>query len=325
MGSVEVDSVGLYMTSLSRRTLQGFDPRWPDIDQVGGLFIIPPDLSAEEIRFELGEGAVRAVEMHGKDLTPLADFPVEFLFANWPNVDAAPVNHMTRLRGLSIDSWRGDLMISRLRHLEWFGVVEVGHGQLDELFDNGHPTLRLLSAGKYREPDLLPLEHLGGLMSLAVVDSRSLTTLDGLGALPRLLSLDLTTCPGLATLAGIEQAKTLQAVTLESCNKVDDISPLADLHDLRVVQIEMRSTPSLAPLAGHPSLEYLWVIGRKPPSDQIEALLDTPSLRMIMTGPASWLRLSTGWEHFADASAMSEDVLQLRERGITALNALKYQ
>jgi hypothetical protein len=132
-------------------------------------------------------------------------------------------------------------------------------------------------------------------------------------------------CPGLATLDGIEAAKALQAVTLETCNRVDDLGPLADLPDLRVVQVEMRSTPSVAPLAGHPSLEYLWVIGRKPPSDQIEALLETTSLRMIMMGRATWLRLPTGWKHFEDSYTMSEDELQLRELSIAALNSLKYQ
>jgi hypothetical protein len=165
------------MTSLSRRALQGYDPRWVDIDQMGGLFIVPPDMSAEEICCELGGGEVRAVEMHGRDLAPLADFPVEYLFTTWPNVDASAINRMTRLRGLSLDSWSGDLLVSRLGHLEWFGVVEVEHGQLDELFDNGHQTLRWFSAGKYREPDISPLGRLEALTSLAVVDSRKLTTL----------------------------------------------------------------------------------------------------------------------------------------------------
>ena len=310
---------------MSRRALQGFDPRWEDIDQMGGLYIVPPDMSVEEIQLELGGGAVRAVEMHGGDLASLADFPVEYLFTTWPNVDAAPINRMTRLRGLSLDSWGGDLLVSRLRHLEWFGVVEVEHGQLDELFDNGHPTMRWFSAGKYREPDISPLERLVGLTSLAVVDSRKLTTLEGLGALSRLASLDLTMCPKLASLDGIEAATALQAVTLETCNRVDDLGPLANLPDLRVVQIEMRSTPSVAPLAGHPSLEYLWVIGRKPPSGEIEALLETTSLRMINAGRATWLRLPTGWKHFDDIYAMSEDELELRERSIAALNGLKYQ
>ena len=303
----------------------GFDPRWADIEAAGGLHIIPPQMGDNEVRREIAGGSIRAVEAHIPDLSPLLDFPIEFLMTTWPDVDATPINRLTRLRGLSLDSWSGDLSVSLLPDLEWFGVIEAEPGQLDDLFDSGHPKLLSLSVGRYREQDLSPLHALNGLVSLAIVNSRSLETLEGIGNLDGLAHLDLTTCPRLASLRGLETAPRLRAVTLESCNRIDDLSPLAGLPNLRVVQIEMRETPSLAPLNGHPRLEFLWIVGREPRAEEIETLLETTSIRMINAGRSSWLRMDEGWKHFANLYAMSDRELQLRDELITELNAAKYQ
>lgn len=48
------DSVAWRMKSFTRRKLQGFDPRWADVDAVGGLYFVPPNTTAEVLREAAG-------------------------------------------------------------------------------------------------------------------------------------------------------------------------------------------------------------------------------------------------------------------------------
>src|SRR5690606_19871093 len=145
------------------------------------------------------------------------------------------------------------------------------------LLQKGGRALHHLSLGRYPYPDLTPLVRLDRLTHLAVGDSRRFERLYGIGALPALRHLSVYLCRNLASLAGIEAAPGLWHVDLDRCNRITDLAPLAAMQGLRSLQLEMRNPPPLVPFVGHASLEYVWVISRKqPPEEVVEALLGSP-------------------------------------------------
>ena len=311
------------MKYLSPRLLQGIDGRWDAIGAAGGLYVADPSAAPEALRQEVIGGNVRALEVHADDLTWLEGLPLEFVVAHGGLVDITPIRTLRSLRGLSVDAWVGDLDLSHFPLLRWFGVSEVEKGQLDRLYETGHPTLEMLEVGKYREADLTSLSRLTRLQDLSIVDSRSLASLSGIGALPNLRLLDLHTCPQLATVEGIQSATMLRAIVLTTCNRIEDLAPVRSLPDLKVVQIEMRHPPSLQPLVGHDSVEFVWVIGGKPPPGEIELLSESPAMRMVNSNRASWMRADDGWIHVDNIYAMTTEQLELHETLLADLNRLK--
>ena len=268
---------------------------------------------------------MRAIEVQTRELSWLEGLPLDFLVLNVTAPDIAPVNTLPTLRGLTVDSWQGDLAFALLPNLEWFGVVEAEPGQLDGLYRLNHSTISMLSIGRYREGELTALAGLGRLKSLSIVDSRSLTSLEGIEALTDLRVLDLSMCRKLPGLAAMDGAAALQAVTLDTCNHVGDLHQLALLPDLRVVQIEMRTLPGLGPLAGHPTLEFVWLIGGRPTPGDVEALLADSALKMVKANRAVWMRGNDGWRHVPDMYAMAADEDEHHTRLVAELNAWKYQ
>lgn len=312
-------------TQLPRRMLQGVDTRFAAIEAVGGLYIAAEDGDRDQFRRAVLDGEVRAIEVQTRDLSWLVGLPLDFLVLNVPAPDIAPVGTLPTLRGLTLDSWHGDLDFAQLPNLEWFSVVELGPGQLDGLYRLGHSTVSTLSIGRYRESDVTALAGLGRLKSLTIVDSRALTSLEGIEALTNLRVLDLSICPQLSGLNAIHGAAALQAVTLETCNRVSDLHPLALLPDLRVVQIEMRTLPGMGPLAGHPSLEFVWLIGGRPTPEDVEALLADSQLKMVNAGREVWMRRNNGWTHVPDLYAMAPPDDEHHTRLVAELSAWKYQ
>lgn len=285
------------------------------IEAVGGLFIVPPEADPDRVRQAVLAGGIRALEVHARNLDFLSTLPLQFLVVNAAMPRVAPVNSLADLRGLALNAWKGDLDFCALPHLEWFGVTEVERDQLDALFEHGHQRLHHLAIGKYRETDFSALSTLTMLTHLSVGDSRALTGVTGIETLPRLRYFDVYSCPGLATLSGIEAAISLQHVEISRCNKIDRLEDIAALPNLRSLQIEMDRPPSLTPLIGQPTLEYLWLVGgRKPAAEEIYRLLDNPPLRFLASSRRQWLRASTGWLHIPDIYAMNEDEASLRER-----------
>ena len=310
--------------ALEQRGLEGEDPRWAAIDEAGGLYVVPPGTHPSIVRDAVLRDGVRALEVQGKPLTALHDLPIEFLFTTAPDVDASVLNTLGRLRGLSLDSWVGDLDVGQLSNLEWFGVTEVDPGQLDSLWASGHARLQRLVVGRYRHTDLRPLVRLPEVHDLTIVDSRALTSVAGIGSLPRLRTLDLALCPKLDSLAGIEEARGLQSLVLDTCNRIDDLGPLERLRDLRVLQIDMRKPPSLIPIEGHVSLEFIWLITRHRPLGEIDELLSSPRLRMVTMRRHCWMLGPGGWHHIEDIYSMTPHEERRYRELLGELNRSKY-
>lgn len=310
--------------ALERRELVGFDPRWAAINAGGGLFVATRDTDWGALREQVVRGRIRALEVHTADLDPLEGLPLEYLFVVGRSVDGALLTTLANLRGLSLDTLAGHFSLNRLPHLRWFGIAESVSDQLEHLVSGGHGRLEWLSVGKYREPDLRPVAELPQLAHLSIVESRSLVSLAGLGALSRLRVLELAICPKLKGIDGIDSARALQGLVLDSCNQVESLDPLAAVEPLRVIQLEMRSPPPLSPLVGHPSLEFLWLVGGKRPEGEVEMLLDNARLRMVNMKRASWMRRHGRWARYDNVYAMTPGELRLYEDLVDELNGVKY-
>jgi hypothetical protein len=215
---------------------------------------------------------------------------------------------MASLRGLVVDSWTGDLDFSSLPNLEWFHITEADPGQLDSLFA-GHARVHHVAIGKYAERDLRALANLTALVRLELFNTRRLVSLDGAEKLAeQLRSLDLAICPKLKSLEGIGGASGLEYVGLTSCNKIEDLTPICGLDGLVALDIEMRKPPPLIPLASHPNLRFVSVIGGSRPRAEVENLLDAPSLEMVSVRRSVWLRTNGEWAMFdAYDSGMYEE------------------
>jgi hypothetical protein len=307
---------------LGRRVLAGFDRRWPAIEAAGGLYVAPANASAGKLRHAVEAVGTRALELRTGDLTVLEGIHLEYLFVAAPVTDVRPLEGLPALKGLSLESWRGDLDLSRLPALDWFGALEVKPGQVEVLLSAGHPRLTWLALGRYRNDDLTPLGRLPALTTLWVGETRTLATVDGVADLRQLRSLTLSRCVRLGTLSGVERSPSLQAVVVDSCPRVQALDPLADVAGLRLVQIESRNPPSLEPLIGHPRLEFAWLIGGGPPAAEVDALLGNPSLRLLVTRRATWLRDRDGWTS-VDMYAMTPEQQDTYDRLMADLNRAK--
>jgi hypothetical protein len=308
--------------ALPFRQVEGRGSQLDAIRAFGGLLVVPADVDPEALGRAVVEEGARAIELHSADLALVAGLPIAVLRVASVTPDVAGLGELPTLRGLSLDAWRGHLDLGALPNLEWLGVTEMAPDQVGS-FEVTHDRLRVLSIGRYRSTDLHPLAGLSRLESLSISDSCSLASLDGVGAFPALAALELAVCPQLATLDGIAAASALQSVVLETCNRVDDLAPLARLSDLRVVQVEMRSPPTLRPLVGHGALEFVWLIGAKRPADEIEALLENRGLRLVNVNRATWMRTAGGWLHIDSIYGMTPDQLDTYQRLVADLDGWK--
>jgi len=260
----------------------------------GGLWAIPHwSLSNWELMRRNGEfiaeaqrRRVRALEVDTLDEALVEALPdLEFLRVAGI-ADGQLIERLERLRFLGLATWTGSLDFGRLPALEWLAVGESEAGDLDTL-EPGHPTLRNLIVGRYAFADLAPLARLR-LVRLSLGDSRRLASLDGAGGLAQTLTgLDLWRLPALGVLDGIARLSGLEVVTLSSLRNVTTLHWASALPNLRLLDIrELKNVESLAPLAGHPSLEYV-LFGRTRDMD-LEPLRQIPNLRICSSPPGRW-------------------------------------
>ncbi|MDQ0269208.1 leucine-rich repeat domain-containing protein [Cytobacillus purgationiresistens] len=125
------------------------------------------------------------------------------LYGN-PVVDLSPISGLTKLASLDIDE-TGVKNLSPLKSLK--NLVE-------------------LYASYLQVKDFSPLSELTAIHSITLVGN-SMNRLPNLSKLNNLIMLDLTE-NGLSSLKGIEQAKNLQYLSLDS-NPITDFSPLSNL------------------------------------------------------------------------------------------------
>jgi hypothetical protein len=300
--------------ALIRLDLPSKDSMNRAMDLVGGLYAVQEPADPRELRAEVLARGIRALQVPpGADLGWANGLPLEFLIVPLAG-SVEVVGTLQRLRGLHLGSWTGPLPFGALPSLEWFDTQEPERGQIDPLLELSSERLHHLSVGRYPFADTTPLRALQHLTHVALGDSRRLRSVDGLGHLRHLRHIVLYRCPGLESLAGLEAVPGLRHIEIENCSRITDLSPLADLTDLRSVKLELRTIPSLAPLIGHPGLEFVWLVSTKRPDAQVvEPLLQSPRLRFLAAGRSCWLRTEGAWKAIPNIYAATRGEAVLHE------------
>ena len=281
------------MTGLFRRELLSLRSDHRAMNEAGGLWTIPSTMDRWELMKqrqgmleEARRRGVRALDADEVDQALVEAVPdLEFLRDDGISPGRL-IQRLTRLRFLGLATWEGELDLGTLRSLEWLAIGECKPGQLDSLA-RGHPSLRSLTVGQYPASDLGPIARLR-LERLSLGNSRKLTALANPGAAAEtLVGLELWMLPALASLEGIEAFTNLQALTLSSLRGVTNLDWAARLPKLRLLYIaELKNVESLAPLAGHPSLEWL-EFGRTRDLD-LTPLRSIPNLRLFRHSSGRW-------------------------------------
>jgi hypothetical protein len=150
--------------------------------------------------------------------------------------------------------------------------------------------LQTLSVGHLRDEDC---PHIAGLarlrtLFLYVPNIASLTPLAGMD---RLEGLHLMHGAKVRTLAGLEGMRSLKYLYAYNIPRVNDLSPLRTLAELRELDLQMSwattkqlSFQSLAPLAGLTKLELLNLVGVKTDDDSLRPLGNLKRLKHLFPG-----------------------------------------
>lgn len=280
------------MTVLAERELHPLQSSRRAMRDAGGLWVASGAADPAAIVAEVKQRGIRALEVHQRDLSYLAELPdLEFLAVRSDPVDVTAIGAMSRLRFLSFSgTWGGRLDFGAFPRLEWFNVVECPRdgGGLETLL-RGHDRLYELALGRYPWSDLVPLGNLD-IRRLLIWDTRSLTSLRGGEALAATLrALDLAVCPRLASLDGIDALVDLEVLILDRVRSVTTLDWVARLPRLKYLDVqELKDVQSLGPLAGHPALEFV-AFGRVRDLN-LDPLAEIPNLKVFNTGTYRWNR-----------------------------------
>lgn len=135
---------------------------------------------------------------------------------------------MTRLRRLSLRSWRGlgDLsLVAPLTRLEGLELTQTDAADLSPLA--GLTQLRWLSlAYSGRLKDLTPLLKLRRLASLSLMRCERVTSLATVAKMTGLRELDLSYCDGFSDLSPLASLTRLKRLDLSHCRGVRNLEPL---------------------------------------------------------------------------------------------------
>lgn len=255
--------------------------------KVGGEWVVDPTADADAVVREASDLGVRALSVIGPDIDFVRELPdLEFLRVGDCR-DVTPAMALRRLRSFSAVSWRGRLDASVWPELTWFGASEVPKdgGGVASVF--GHPAIRSLWIGRFRDADLAAITA-PSLVELHVGPATRLESLAGLEAhADRLEVLDLYSMPALASLSGLEAMRRLVVLGVDSARHVTTLDDIARAPALRLLNIsDLKGVESLAPLSGHKNLEFL-TVGRIRDKD-LGPLFALPRLKLVAGPPGGW-------------------------------------
>lgn len=129
--------------------------------------------------------------------------------------------------------------------------------------------------------DRLPQDFAQRFAQLQILSLSRSSMLERLPPLPAgLQALDLSGCPRLTDLGALQACASLQMLDLRGCDGIRSLDALRGLPLLARLRLDARHPRSLAPLAGVPSLQSLW-IGAGPASLDLGPLAGHAGLREI--------------------------------------------
>jgi hypothetical protein len=299
------------------------------VHEAGGLWRPAPGVPIELAIAEAAARGLRALSLGEYPPLVAERLPsLEYLFAG--TVRGEFLEQLPNLRGVSVASIDGPFDGRRLTRLAWLFIEEPGPHGLDGLLD-GHPTLRELSIDKHPYPDLRPLAKL--VLDALSVHGGRMQSLDGLDAFagrllrlrtgsPRLTSLrevetvhdtlrklSVESCPQLASLHGIETLTQLEVLELGSLRQITRIDVVRHLLRLRLLATsELKGVETLAPIANHPSLEFL-DLGRTKDGD-LDPVATLPNLRLITAPSKGWNRDITAFPYLHNYRPEDEPAIE---------------
>jgi hypothetical protein len=265
------------------------DP-WVIEDPYGeGLTFVPTGEWTADTSAALVESGVANLEINtargyrSPSLEFIRDWPIRrLLLLDIDLVDLSPLQRLRSLQELRIEA--ADDAELDLGELPGLKVLGVDWRSVRDSIDTSSPGLRAVKLSGYTGSDLGGLASLARLESLDLVQPRALETLAGVGS-PSLRRLSVAYARRLGDLRALSEPEfeTLEALELEACPQVQDLTPVAALHGLRRIAIvDCKQVDSIAPLRGLRDLEVValggsTVIG----DDDLSVLLDLPRLREV--------------------------------------------
>lgn len=256
-------------------------------EAVGGLWAPAHRADREAVAKEVSARGLRGLKVDGGEIGFLSRLPdLEFLVLASVNLSHLPP--LPRLRYLQVTHWSGRLEIE-LPSVEWFFADEGPRGRSNVEAAYSAPRVRSLWLdGMYRDADLHPVTA-PHLEALKLWVSNAVTSLDGIEQhAERLTHLDLFRLPKVASLAPLSRMTSLQTLHLAGMRQVTTLDEVAAIPGLRLLDLfDQKGIESLAPLAGHPTLEHI-SFGRTGDMD-LSPLQEVPRLRQVHHGyKTSW-------------------------------------
>jgi hypothetical protein len=124
--------------------------------------------------------------------------------------------------------------------------------------------LEKLRINNWRESDFSKFTGLTGLKELELVDARKLESVRGINQISQIKSLSLTACSRFADISALKDAICLEALSIESCNKINWPNLISGLDNLRWLGLlKVKSFPSLKLFENCRELEEIKVIETK--------------------------------------------------------------
>jgi len=213
-------------------------------------------------------------------LTELSDFLESFTIIDFTIDDIGPVNSLTSLRSLDVNTYcKTEIRFSQFPLLEECSLE--WRPKASTLFD--HHKIRKLFINKFPRKDLTAFSRMTTLESLSLASPR-IETLQGVQTLKGLIFfLGLYVARHLMTLEGVEALTNLLHLEVNDTAKVRNILPVAALHQLRQLHLcNDGEIETVEPLGNLKHLEtFLFYESTNVVDGKLDVLKKLPKLRSV--------------------------------------------
>jgi hypothetical protein len=250
------------------------------IDKVAGKAVLTGPWEAGYLKQFVASGADELIIGPAPDLEFLRELPPlkRLDVTIYQPVGVRPIESQSALRRLLLTvNYKTPIDFSRLPELTHLDLDWGPGAESIEALVN----LEDLSVSSFRRENLSLLHNLDKVRRLRIVNSRRMTSLQGIEAIQSLEDarlLDLRNLTDLTPIAGV--AKTLRSLEFNACRRIDRLDALRPLENLRTLHVlDCGDIESLAPVRGLPLVSMLFYESTNIRDGDLSVLLDIPTLR----------------------------------------------
>lgn len=276
MPTFQLNGVELSSSSLTQRAYRAAS--------CGFMVHVTPQNQSEALRAYV-EGDYSGIHLSGvSDLSFLKDFPsLRYIeIADQKDVNTRPLDGLTNLRGLRLDTPGTGIDFSCFPHLEVF----VGDWHGDNCNVHMSRELRQLRAWHFK-PKSGNLEDIANTTRLEwlALTQTSITSLEGLETLDDLRYLELAYAPKLESIEVFEENDLeIREIELQNAKRIATYEPLASFRRLRRLKISnCAPMPDLKWTNGMSNLDFLSFVETNVEDGDLLPLLKLPALRYVGT------------------------------------------